>query len=177
MRSIFCVFFCGLAFAGAAALHASAAPTLTLPRHGTFGAALADKNGQLVISRIIEGGAAGKAGITAGDIIMNLGAAPTPNVLAFLDALHSWHAGQTVAVTIVRNGRSQRILVTLGTPPDENDPQVQTIYGTVAVDGSLRRTLLTLPTNGNAPFPAVLILGGIGCYSVDVAANPQDPTE
>ena len=32
-----------------------------------------------------------------------------------------------------------------------------------------------MPKNISAHLPGVLIVGGIGCYSVDVAANPQDP--
>src|SRR5581483_9455840 len=60
-------------------------------------------------------------------------------------------------------------------PPEETDPGVTTMYGSLSVDGSQRRTLLTLPENSSGKLPAMLIAGGIGCFSVDVASNPQDP--
>jgi pimeloyl-ACP methyl ester carboxylesterase len=42
------------------------------------------------------------------------------------------------------------------------------------VDGTLRRTLVTFPKHASGRLPAVLVIGGIGCYTVDAAANPQD---
>lgn len=145
----------------------------TLPRHATFGAALGDKKG-VTVTRVIAGGAAEHAGIAAGDVIVKIDASATPNVASFLAVLHHYHAGQHAALAVNRNGLTRTIGVTFGAPADEADPAVTTSYGSVSVDGSLRRTLTTYPNDAKGPLPAVLILGGIGCYSVDVAANPQD---
>src|SRR5215469_4019085 len=51
---------------------------------------------------------------------------------------------------------------------------VETLYQSIEIDGTLRRTLLTFPKNVQGRRPAVLVLGGIGCFSVDSAADPQD---
>lgn len=67
-----------------------------------------------------------------------------------------------------------RLYVTLASAQEERDAGLVTEYGEIVVDDSLRRTLLTMPESLSAPAPAVLLIGGIGCYSVDVATIPQD---
>ncbi|MGA8574593.1 MAG: alpha/beta fold hydrolase, partial [Candidatus Cybelea sp.] len=95
-------------------------------------------------------------------------------VAAFLAAVHDLHAGERTAVDIVRDGAPLRLSAVLAAAPDESDPGLVTRYGEIAVDDSLRRTLLTMPQGLASPAPAVLLVGGIGCYSVDVAKSPQD---
>jgi pimeloyl-ACP methyl ester carboxylesterase len=151
------------------------AAALTLPRHAVFGAAVADRPAGLTVSRIVPNSAAAAAGIEPGDVIARVDGVATPNTPAFLAEIHTLRAGATVTATIVRNGAPREITVTLGKPADERDPAVTTVYGAINVDGSLRRTLTTLPAGTTAPRPGVLFIGGIGCFSVDVAADPQDP--
>ncbi len=151
------------------------AAALTLPRHAVFGAAVADRPAGLTVSRIVPNSAAAAAGIEPGDVIARVDGVATPNTPAFLAEIHTLRAGATVTATIVRNGAPREITVTLGKPADESDPAVTTVYGAINVDGSLRRTLTTLPAGTTAPRPGVLFIGGIGCFSVDVAADPQDP--
>jgi len=150
------------------------AAALALPRHALFGAVLADKPAGTTVTRVIPGSAAATAGIEIGDVLTQLAGVATPNVAAFLAQMHQLHGGQRVSVVEQHNGSTRTMSVVLGTPPDESDPAVTTSYEAITVDGTLRRTLVTLPKNASGPRPAVLVLGGIGCYSVDVAANPQD---
>jgi uncharacterized protein len=146
-----------------------------LPRHALLGAALADGKGGAAITRVIPGSAAAQAGLAAGDTLTSLAGVVTPDTAAFLAEMHRLHAGQQVEITVVHDGVTQHRTIALGTPANESDPDVTTIYGAVEVDGSQRRTLVTVPNNATGRLPAVLVLGGIGCYSVDVASNPQDP--
>jgi len=145
-----------------------------LRRHALFGALLAEKGGKLTVARPVNGGAAASAGIMPGDVLESLGGTPTPTVAAFLSAVHALRAGDRVAVVIQRNGAAKSVYVTMTAPLDESDPDVTTTYGSLEVDGSQRRTLVTAPKNPSGRLPAMLILGGIGCFSIDVATNPQD---
>ena len=151
------------------------AAALTLPRHAVFGAAIVDRPAGLTVSRILPNSAAAAAGIEPGDVIARVDGVATPNASAYLAEIHTLRAGATVTATIVRNDTPREITVTLGKPADESDPAVTTVYGAINVDGSLRRTLTTLPAGTTAPRPGILFIGGIGCFSVDVAADPQDP--
>lgn len=150
------------------------AAMLTLPRHATFGAALADKPAGTTVSRVIPGSAASGAGIQAGDVIVRLGDRPTPTVAVFLQTIHGLHAGDAVDVQVKRSTENLTFHVVMGSPPNESDPAVTTLYEAVAVDGTLRRTLVTLPKGKTGNLPAVLFMGGIGCYSVDTAADPEN---
>lgn len=152
----------------------ASAARAVLARHGTFGAALIGTSGGARIARIVAGGSAAAAGLQQGDSITRFGGVPIESATAFLAAVHRAHAGQRVAVTFVRSKRVQTVVVTLGRPLDERDPSLQTSYGAIAVDGTLRRTLVTMPQHARGRLPAMLIAGGIGCYSVDMAADPQD---
>jgi pimeloyl-ACP methyl ester carboxylesterase len=153
---------------------AAAFATPTLPRHGVFGAAVVDKAAGVTVMRVIPNSAAATAGVKAGDAIKSIGGIATPTVASFIAAVHMLHAGQTVSASLLRNGSPLQISVTLGRPADENDPDVTTLYQAIDVDGSLRRTLVTVPKGATSRLPAVLLIGGIGCFSVDAAANPND---
>ena len=156
-----------------------AAQTITLwpaalPRHAVFGAVLADKQAGATITRVLPQSAAAAAGVQRGDVITAINGTAVSNTAGVLASLHRLHAGDRATIGILRAGTKLERSVVLGAPPDERDPLVTTLYGSVRVDGTLRRTLLTLPQNVNSRLPAVLVLGGIGCYTIDAAANPQD---
>ena len=145
-----------------------------LPRHAAFGAAMQDRNGKATVSRVIPQSAAAAAGILSGDTIEKVDGATIGDTASFLAYLHTRHAGEKGVVTVVRSGVEKSVAVTFGAPADESDPLAMTSYDAIRVDGTLRRVLVTYPKNDIGRLPAVLLLGGIGCYSVDVAANPQD---
>ncbi len=148
---------------------------LALPRHAVFGATVTNTQPGVTISRVLPESAAAAAGLQSGDVVQTLAGSRMPDVSTFLAEVRSLHGGQTVAVIVVRNAKTLDLSVTLQPPPDESDPQARTVYGAVEIDGTLRRTLTTIPSGPAARRPAVLFIGGIGCYSVDVAAEPEDP--
>ncbi|HET6275955.1 MAG TPA: alpha/beta fold hydrolase [Candidatus Cybelea sp.] len=145
-----------------------------LARHALFGAAVAQGPNGVRVSSVIAGSPAAAAGMRDGDTIRAIGGTPVESVAAFLAAVHDLQAGKGVDVEIVRDGAPQRLSTVLAAAPDESEPGVVTRYGEIAVDDSLRRTLVTMPQGLASPSPAVLLIGGIGCYSIDVAKNPQD---
>jgi alpha-beta hydrolase superfamily lysophospholipase len=147
---------------------------LQLPRHGVFGAVLSESARGAVVSRVVPQSAAADAHVSPGDVIIVVDSIRTPNVAAFLAQIHRLHAGQRAIISLLHNGAQRKTTVLLGAPANETDPAVTTDYGVVEVDGSLRRTLVTYPNTTSGKRPAVLLLGGIGCYTVDAAANPQD---
>jgi pimeloyl-ACP methyl ester carboxylesterase len=151
------------------------AATLTLPRHAVFGAAVAEKPAGLTVVRVLSNSPAQSAGVRAGDVIVSVDGVATPTIPAYLSEIHTLHAGESVNVALARDGKPMTLAVQLGQPPDESDPAVATRYDSIAVDGTLRRVLVTIPKQARAPVPGVLLIGGIGCFSIDVASDPQDP--
>jgi alpha-beta hydrolase superfamily lysophospholipase len=162
----------GLSVAVAAAPPSTPGPEL--PRRGLLGAALADTGNMVIVKSVLPGSAAARAQLAAGDVIRAVGGRPVGAALEVVQAIRHLSSGSTMRLTIARQSRERVLSITLGAPPDESDPNVQTLYESVSVQGTRRRTLLDVPKAGAGPRPAVLLIGGIGCFSVDVAANPED---
>jgi alpha-beta hydrolase superfamily lysophospholipase len=143
----------------------------TLPRHSVLGAAVAEADGGVQISYLIPGGPAQSAGLHVGDIVTAVAGRAMRAPSEFLPFIGAQPNGTAIPFN-VRRGNSAIVLpVVLRPAPYESDSGVQTLYQAVRVDGSLRRTLLTVPDGQDRDRPAILILGGIGCYSID---NPLD---
>lgn len=154
---------------------AQTASAATLPRHAVFGAAVVDKAAGVTVARVIPASPAANAGVLAGDVIKSIGGVSVGNVVSFLDEMHVSRANSDVTLVVIRGNARLSLRARLAAAPNESDPNVTTLYGAINVAGTLRRTLITIPHNPTAPRPGVLLIGGIGCYTVDVAANPQDP--
>jgi pimeloyl-ACP methyl ester carboxylesterase len=155
------------------ALAVAATARDALPRRGILGVSTTDTSGAVTISAVLPALPGALAGLQAGDVIATLDGTPVPNVADFLTRLRR-PAGQTVALGIKRGGDTMAMRVVLAEAPKETDPAVDTRYDELEIDRSLRRTLLTAPRGASGKHPAVLIVGGIGCFSIDVASNPED---
>jgi hypothetical protein len=125
---------------------------------------------------VAPGSAAEKAGLKVGDRIVRIGERSIDTTADFAPAVRVQPSGRSVAFSLVRSGAPITLDIIMAEAPREHGAGLVTAYGAVDVGGELHRTLLTRPagaTRGGKP-AAVLILGGIGCYSVDVATDEHD---
>jgi pimeloyl-ACP methyl ester carboxylesterase len=147
-----------------------------LPRRATLGAAVADQaGGGVKVTAVVPDSPAARGGLAVGDVIRTIGSRPIAGAADFVAGVKAAPAPATMAFAIERADRPQVLQIPLATAAVETDPAVDTVYGAVSVGGSLRRTLRTTPHGDAARRPAVLIIGGIGCFSVDVATDRNDP--
>jgi serine protease Do len=70
-----------------------------------------------IVETVEPGSGAGAAGVRRGDIIVALGDAPIENTGDLLGALRDYQPGDTVELTVVRDGDEQTLDVTLGERP------------------------------------------------------------
>lgn len=145
-----------------------------LPRHAVLGASGAAAPGGVEIIAVRPGSAAEQAGLRVGDVVHSIGGAPVSDAAQFLSIVKPQPTGRPSVFIVERNGKTFGLRVVLSPATDEHDPNVMTRYGSVKIGGSLRRTLVTFPVAVRGPRAALLLVGGIGCYSVDVASDPQD---
>jgi uncharacterized protein len=148
-----------------------------LPRRPVFGASVLANPAGVRVDYVSPGGPADLSGLKIGDIIKSLANHPVSLPADFIAVVRATPAGQPAPLEIVRAGAPKVLTVTLQPAPKETDPDVDTIYSAITVDGTLRRTLITIPRTKMPPanpqkLPALLLVGGIGCFSVD---NPNDP--
>jgi len=62
--------------------------------------------------------------------------------------------------------------------PLETNPDFDVIYDAVSTDTGLRRVIVTVPHTGpEGTHPALLLIGGIGNYSIDKPNWPATPPD
>jgi len=144
-----------------------------LPRRAMLGAAIGDGAPGARIEQVFAGSSAEAAGLKPGDVVVGIDGAPVDGPDDLLAMLAGRRAGEGVTLTVVGTGGKRVLAVTLLGAPQESAPDIDTIYGDVAVEGARRRTILTRP-KGAARLPGVLFVGGIGCYPVDAPLNGED---
>lgn len=150
-----------------------------LPRRPWLGAQLAPANTDqlaqtqqgwssgIAILRIIPGSSAEAAGLQTGDVLYKMDERLLFAPLDVTTGLKASGAGKTVTFELARNGKLLKQRVKLKELARESSDEFEIVYETFTLDGALRRLLLTKP-KGDGPFPVIVLMGGIGCYSVDV---------
>jgi dienelactone hydrolase len=140
-----------------------------LPRRGWFGVALAPHESGASVTSVVDGSSAAAEGIRAGDVIRAVDDQPirTPNDV--IAAISRRVGGEIAAIDLVRDGRAERRSIVLRPFLRETMPGVTFEYGSVTVpDGSRLRTIVSVPDRRQGPLPAVMLLQGGGCGSVDI---------
>lgn len=147
---------------------------LSLPRHSVLGASVADANEGVAITGVLPNDAADRAGLHAGDVVTAIGVHAVRLPSEFISRVKEQPAGTPVVFEVRRSNSEVRLPVVLASATDEQDAVVKTLYRAIDVDGSFRRTLVTVHKDAHAGRPGMLIVGGIGCFSVDNAGDPED---
>jgi pimeloyl-ACP methyl ester carboxylesterase len=158
-------------------VRSQAATATDLPRHGIIGLVVApvdpSKPGDAstnppVVKTVVPGGAGAMAGLAPGDVIRALDGHAVGNATDFASSVGRHLAGDTVTIKIARAGSEMELKTVLQPRPYETSPDADILYSYVTAGGSRRRTIVTHPkTPGH--YPAVLVMGGLGCYSLDGA--------
>jgi putative serine protease PepD len=81
----------------------------------TDGSATSSKTVGALVHTVTSGGPAAKAGLQVGDIVTNFNGVPITNATDLTAQVRSMQAGSRVSLTYVRDGRSDKVSVTLGT--------------------------------------------------------------
>lgn len=157
-----------------------------LPRRPSFGAALtanipdATRAAQklaagegLLIVNVIPGLSAEGAGMQAGDIVVALDGRKIAAVADIIAVTRARNAGDTIPVGYVRNGARLGGSVQLKALPFETAGDLDVVYDAVTVGSGKQRVIITRP-RGAGRYPAVLLVGGIGCYSFDAPLNDKE---
>lgn len=161
---------CAIALVPVTAAHAQDA----LARRSVLGAGANNTERGVEITQIIANSAAARSELRVGDIVTRVGDRTFTDSAGFVTAVRASRAGRPTQFAIVRDGATQTIPVTLAEAPREEAADLVISYESVRVDGTLRRTIVTAPRGARQRRPAMLLVGGIGCYSID-DPNALDP--
>lgn len=145
-----------------------------LPRRPSLGAALIDTPVGPSISAVQVGSAAARAGLRAGDLVKAINDAPVRSAAEAVADVRRSGAGHLLKIAIARANVELRFNIPLPEAARERGSGFITLYGAAGSSGALHRTLLTLPSKMRGTPPVLLIVGGIGCFSVDPAGDTGD---
>jgi len=134
-----------------------------LPRHGVIGLQVA--GAPPAVQRVFPGGAGEAAAFHVGDTVDSVDGRRIETTDQFVHAIGRHLGGEAVRIRL-RNGTER--VATLKPRPYETSPNGEVLYRSVEVRGARRRVIVNRPNRGGK-LPAVLIMQGIGCHSLDNA--------
>jgi alpha-beta hydrolase superfamily lysophospholipase len=149
-----------------------------LPRSASFGAAVSNLNDSLraalklsslsgsLIQKVIAGSSAQKAGFSVNDVLISMDGEPIENTGHFIALLKKHHGGDNVNIGFYRKSKLKSTTLILLPKPMETSDDYDVIYSSVLSGANQLRTIITRPKGGSM-YPAVLLVGGVGCYSMD----------
>ena len=141
-----------------------------LPRRAALGVALTvDATGAVVASSMADTSAAAAAGMRAGDVIVALDGTPITATAQVQAIVGAHRGGDVLEIDVERAGVRSRLRATLQPFGAERLANTTFRYGHVKLDDGIRlRTIVSVPMNVSGRAPAVLLLQGGGCSSIDV---------
>jgi pimeloyl-ACP methyl ester carboxylesterase len=153
-----------------------------LPRSASFGAAVTNVKDSskaalklpslagTLIQKVIPGSAAEKAGFVVNDVLISMDGERIENTDHFLALLKKHHGGDKIMVGYYRKSKLKETSMVLLPKQMEKSSDYDIIYSSVFSGSNQLRTIVTRPKKGSM-HPAVLLIGGVGCYSIDNIAN------
>ena len=149
-----------------------------LPRSVFFGALVSDLNDSSKaalrlssvsgthIERVVPNSSAQEAGFAVNDVLVSMDGETIENTGHFLRLLKKYHGGDKVKIGYYRKSKLANVIVNFLPKPMETSDDYDIIYSSVISGSNHLRTIITKPKGGRT-YPAVLIVGGVGCYSID----------
>ena len=145
-----------------------------LPRRAWLGVSLAPHAHGAAVTAVAAGSTADAAGFRSGDVITAVGGAVVRLPQDVMTAMSRQAAGDNVSLAFVRDGGAMQRRVVLRPYPRESLPNVSFDYGSVRLDDGARlRTIISVPEGRGGRVPAVMLLQGGGCGSVDMPFVPD----
>jgi len=124
-----------------------------------------------VIKKVVAGSSAQRAGFSVNDVLVSMDGENISNASHFVTLLKKHHGGDNVKIGYYRKSRLKTTNVHLLPKPMETSNDYDILYSSVHSGNNQLRTIITKPKD-NGIHPAVLLIGGVGCYSID---NPSIP--
>jgi dienelactone hydrolase len=146
-----------------------------LPRRGYFGVGLekAPEGAGARVFVVSPGSTASAIGILVGDIIEAIDGKPTTAPEAVVAAIGRHRGGEVVKIGLLRKDTRETIEATLKPYPTEEMTNATVHYSSVTAPPGVRlRTIVSVPSGlSGQRYPAVLLLQGGSCGSIDTPLN------
>ena len=123
-----------------------------------------------LLKKIVPASSAQVAGFTVNDVLVSMDGEKIENTGHFMNLLKNHHGGDQVTIGYYRKSKRRETTMTLLPKQMETSVDYDIIYSSVVSGSNQLRTIITRPKGGSM-YPAVLIVAGVGCYSIDNPAQ------
>jgi pimeloyl-ACP methyl ester carboxylesterase len=152
----------------------AASQTDSLPRRGALGVGLGvDEAGAVRVTTVQDNSTAADLGVMPKDVIQSIDSVTTKTPADVIAAVGKHVHGRNIAIDIVRDGRLQHLDGMLKPLLQERLEGAEMEYGSVVASGARLRTIVSVPANLAGRAPAVLLIPGGGCGSIDTPLFPD----
>lgn len=147
-----------------------------LDRRANWQAGISNISGKpgALVNTVDEGSPLDKAAILPGDIILKVNGRTTVSAEDWSSIYYALRGDKPTQLLIRRGSAHHAVDVVLNALPKEQHPGKLTEYESVTSDyGIQQRTIITIPDNGDGPFPAIFIVQGLSCSSIEAYPGRQ----
>jgi len=147
-----------------------------LPRRPFLGIAMVNlpdtvpPNHGVLIEEVFPNSTAEAAKWKVGDVLTQMDGNRIAHIDDVVSRLRSMEGGRSFTYTLVRNGKPVKGSTKLMIRPKESYPGISMEYGSFSSAIGQQRMIIGRPVaSGAAKLPVVVFIGGISCYSLDLA--------
>jgi dienelactone hydrolase len=145
-----------------------------LRRRGFFGVALGvNETGAVIATSIVEGSTGALAGIRAGDVFETIESVAIRKPTDVTALVGKRSAGDEISIRLARGGVRQSLTVVLKPYPYERMEHAMVEFGSVVAEGHRLRTIVSVPDSDQKRVPAVMLIQGGGCGSIEAMIGPR----
>jgi len=147
-----------------------------LPRRAHVGIGMApvpDGETGAMIGFLAPNGPAAESGLEPGDRVVRAGDAEIKSNEEFIGLIKSASKGGDMPLRIVRDGEEMELVLRAKSLPLEEHEGLEVIYDDVDL-GDARLRSIVLKPEGDGPFPAVLMIQGLNCMSIEALSSKDN---
>lgn len=123
--------------------------------------------GGVLVDGSAPGSAAEKGGFKKGDILTTLNGKTIPDVPGIVQQMAANPGGAKLTFGLVREGKPQELTIEIPEKPREVADAYDVIYDAVQTKTGKVRTIVTRPKGAKGKLPALLVIQGLGMFTMD----------
>lgn len=143
-----------------------------LKRRAHIGVSFSSPNGieaGAVVRHVENGSVLSKSGLMVNDKVIRLNDELVKDANRWSDILYDLHEAEVVNLEVIRKNKLIQLSAVLDPLPKESYSNTEVIYGAVVSNfGDKIRTITTYPKGTKDKLPAVFVVGGLSCSSIEV---------
>jgi pimeloyl-ACP methyl ester carboxylesterase len=125
----------------------------------------------VLVKGVIAASSAEKAGFLPGDVLLKLNDTEVNSPSDAIKTVASYQGGDEFSYELIRKGKTMKGKSKFKPAATETYNNITMHYTATKSVAGVQRLIISQPKTTNAKSPAVIFIGGIGCYSLDTPSD------